>query len=242
VTASLLVPSGEETVRVTGVFPTLRGETGIVFVGSRRVDFPTDLERFLLQAAVGQAAVSVHVARLLARERAARAEAEAAVHSRNAFLATLSHDLRTPLTAISECAAHAIAYAADPRPSRTRPEEAATHVGAEPAPASAIAPPTVALARLTLRESEVLGLLAQGLTNKEIGAALWLSDRTVERHITGLYRKIGAQRRTEATAFALRHGLSGPEPADHPSLPLHGAGFPPRKLGGLPEDDAFLRA
>jgi DNA-binding NarL/FixJ family response regulator len=53
----------------------------------------------------------------------------------------------------------------------------------------------------------VLGLLAQGLTNKEIATVLWLSDRTVERHITGLYRKIGAQRRAEATAFALHHGL-----------------------------------
>jgi DNA-binding NarL/FixJ family response regulator len=50
-------------------------------------------------------------------------------------------------------------------------------------------------------------LLAEGLSNKEIAAELWLSDRTVERHITGLYRKIGAQRRTEATAFAVRHGL-----------------------------------
>jgi DNA-binding NarL/FixJ family response regulator len=60
---------------------------------------------------------------------------------------------------------------------------------------------------LTRREAEVLGLLAQGLSNKEIAAVLWLSDRTIERHITGLYRKIGVERRTEATAFALRYGL-----------------------------------
>jgi DNA-binding CsgD family transcriptional regulator len=60
---------------------------------------------------------------------------------------------------------------------------------------------------LTRREAEVLGLLAQGLSNKEIAALLWLSERTVERHITGVYRKIGVERRSEATAFALRHGL-----------------------------------
>jgi DNA-binding CsgD family transcriptional regulator len=53
----------------------------------------------------------------------------------------------------------------------------------------------------------VLGLLAQGLSNKEIAGILWLSDRTVERHITGIYRKIGVERRGDATAFALRHGL-----------------------------------
>lgn len=45
----------------------------------------------------------------------------------------------------------------------------------------------------------------QGLSNKQIAAALWVSDRTVERHITGLYRKLGVQRRPEAIALALRH-------------------------------------
>jgi DNA-binding NarL/FixJ family response regulator len=45
------------------------------------------------------------------------------------------------------------------------------------------------------------------MSNKEIAGVLWLSDRTVERHITSLYRKIGVERRSEATSFALRHGL-----------------------------------
>jgi DNA-binding NarL/FixJ family response regulator len=64
-----------------------------------------------------------------------------------------------------------------------------------------------ALLPLSRRELEVLGLLAQGLSNKEIAGVMWLSDRTVERHITSLYRKIGVARRSEATAFALRHGV-----------------------------------
>jgi DNA-binding CsgD family transcriptional regulator len=61
--------------------------------------------------------------------------------------------------------------------------------------------------RLTAREAEVLGLLAAGKTNKEIAAQLILSPATVERHVANLYRKIGARRRAEATAYALNHGL-----------------------------------
>jgi DNA-binding CsgD family transcriptional regulator len=68
-------------------------------------------------------------------------------------------------------------------------------------------------AGLTRREAEVLGLLAAGHSNKEIAAELFLSERTVERHITSLYRKIGTHRRTEAMAFALRHGLADVEEA-----------------------------
>ena len=63
-------------------------------------------------------------------------------------------------------------------------------------------------AGLTRREAQVLGLLAAGRSNKEIAAELFLSERTVERHITNVYRKIGTHRRTEAMAFALRHGLA----------------------------------
>ena len=61
--------------------------------------------------------------------------------------------------------------------------------------------------RLTAREAEVLALLAAGRTNKEIAAQLVLSPATVERHVANLYRKIGARRRAEATAYALHHGL-----------------------------------
>jgi DNA-binding CsgD family transcriptional regulator len=68
-------------------------------------------------------------------------------------------------------------------------------------------------AGLTRREAEVLGLLAAGNSNKEIAAELFLSERTVERHITTVYRKIGTRRRTEAMAFALRHGLADVEEA-----------------------------
>jgi predicted ATPase/DNA-binding NarL/FixJ family response regulator len=61
---------------------------------------------------------------------------------------------------------------------------------------------------LTHREIEVLRLIACGQTNKEIAGTLVLSERTVERHITNLYAKIGARGRADATTYALRHDLS----------------------------------
>jgi predicted ATPase/DNA-binding NarL/FixJ family response regulator len=67
---------------------------------------------------------------------------------------------------------------------------------------------SAAPASLSPREAEILGLVAAGRTNREIADALYLSVRTVERHVTNLYAKIGARGRADATAFALRHGLA----------------------------------
>jgi predicted ATPase/DNA-binding CsgD family transcriptional regulator len=66
---------------------------------------------------------------------------------------------------------------------------------------------------LTVREVEVLRLLAAGDTNKEIAARLVLSVATVERHIANVYVKIGARGRAEATAFAISGGLLQPPPS-----------------------------
>ncbi|HEU5422803.1 MAG TPA: LuxR C-terminal-related transcriptional regulator, partial [Nitrolancea sp.] len=63
-------------------------------------------------------------------------------------------------------------------------------------------------ANLTPREMEVLRLLAAGRSNREMAAALSLSARTVERHITNLYRKLDVRGRAQATAFALHHHLT----------------------------------
>jgi DNA-binding CsgD family transcriptional regulator len=61
---------------------------------------------------------------------------------------------------------------------------------------------------LTARETEVLRLVAGGMTNRELAATLFVSENTVERHLLNIYRKIGVRRRAEATAYALRHGLA----------------------------------
>lgn len=62
-------------------------------------------------------------------------------------------------------------------------------------------------APLTARETEVLSLLAGGKTSREIAAELSLSVRTVGRHITNIYAKIGAHTRADATAYAIRHSI-----------------------------------
>jgi pimeloyl-ACP methyl ester carboxylesterase/DNA-binding CsgD family transcriptional regulator len=72
----------------------------------------------------------------------------------------------------------------------------------------AMAPPlTSQRTVLSPRETEVLRLIAAGRSNQQIADALVLSLRTVERHITNLYGKIGAHGKADATAYALRHGV-----------------------------------
>jgi DNA-binding CsgD family transcriptional regulator len=66
-------------------------------------------------------------------------------------------------------------------------------------------------AGLTPREIEVLGLLARGLSNKEIARRLFISPKTVGNHVEHIYAKIGASSRARASLFAMQHGLL-PEP------------------------------
>ncbi|NCF69859.1 MAG: hypothetical protein GWP61_28270 [Chloroflexi bacterium] len=62
-------------------------------------------------------------------------------------------------------------------------------------------------AALTSREQEVLKLLAQGFTNKDIAQTLFLSVRTVEAHLRNVYSKLGVSSRTEAAIWAVNHGF-----------------------------------
>lgn len=63
---------------------------------------------------------------------------------------------------------------------------------------------------LTEREIEVLGCLAGGRSNKEIAAALFISDKTVQRHLSNIFTKLGLTSRTAATAYAYEHRLAAP--------------------------------
>jgi ATP/maltotriose-dependent transcriptional regulator MalT len=60
---------------------------------------------------------------------------------------------------------------------------------------------------LTARELEVLGHLADGLSNKAIASRLGISDETVKFHLSAIFGKLGASNRTDAVRQAVRRGL-----------------------------------
>jgi DNA-binding CsgD family transcriptional regulator len=60
---------------------------------------------------------------------------------------------------------------------------------------------------LTTREIQVLALVAAGKTNRVIAAELFLSEKTVERHVSNILAKLGAGSRTAAAAYAFEHGI-----------------------------------
>ena len=61
---------------------------------------------------------------------------------------------------------------------------------------------------LTAREREVLGLLATGTTNRAIARQLFLSEKTVARHVSNIFGKLGVASRAAATSYAYEHGLA----------------------------------
>jgi DNA-binding NarL/FixJ family response regulator len=80
---------------------------------------------------------------------------------------------------------------------------------ADPGPA---APPTTDADRLglTAREREVLALVAAGRTNRQIGEALFISEKTAGVHVSNILGKLGVASRGEAAAVAHQLGLTGP--------------------------------
>ena len=65
----------------------------------------------------------------------------------------------------------------------------------------------IAALGITPRELEVLNLIAEGLSNKEMAARLFVSENTVKTHASRVFDKLGASRRTQAVQFAKSQGL-----------------------------------
>ena len=66
---------------------------------------------------------------------------------------------------------------------------------------------------LTAREREVLGLIAHGLSNKEIAQSLSIGEKTVKTHVSNILAKLGVQSRTQAVLQAMRAGIIPPATA-----------------------------
>ena len=66
------------------------------------------------------------------------------------------------------------------------------------------------LADLTAQERRILLLVAEGKTNKEIAAEIFLSDKTVKNYVSSILSKMNLQRRTQAAAFVAKHHLGEP--------------------------------
>lgn len=83
---------------------------------------------------------------------------------------------------------------------------------ADPAESTAVTPE---LASLSPRERDILALIGDGLTNREIGKRLYLSEKTVKNHISRLLAKLGVQRRVQAAVLAshLEQPTRGERPA-----------------------------
>ncbi len=69
---------------------------------------------------------------------------------------------------------------------------------------------------LSQREMEVLRLVAQGLSNEEIAAQLFIGERTARTHVSNILRKLHLANRTQAALYALREGLARLDDPDHP--------------------------
>ena len=115
-------------------------------------------------------------------------------------MARVDAEAAAALVGVTEARAAAPSATLRPVPSGTAGAAAGPDRPSRPAAAAA----------LTARELAILPLLARGLTNREVGERLHISQHTAANHLRSILLKTGCANRTEAAAWALRHGLADP--------------------------------
>ena len=142
------------------------------------------------------------------RVRGARRAVSRRVRAAGAARGDAARGRRAPAPLRALAAAHAVASALGARPLREAAEALARRARLEPAAAAAAAaPPEDDGAGLTARELEVLRLLADGLTNREIAGRLFISQKTVGAHMAHIYGKLDVHSRVEAAGRAQQLGV-----------------------------------
>jgi predicted ATPase/DNA-binding CsgD family transcriptional regulator len=151
--------------------------------------------------------------RYLAAARSAMGDAAFAAARESGRAMTLHQAIDYALSITATAPSHA----ATPHPGREAPVRDPAHVriikGArEQAHTGSVAPgPETAAGSLTAREREVARLVARGLTNREIAAALVVTERTAETHVQNILNKLSFNSRAQVAAWAVRQGLAAPD-------------------------------
>jgi DNA-binding NarL/FixJ family response regulator len=92
--------------------------------------------------------------------------------------------------------------------------------GSAPPSSDSVGPEQDDTVDLTRREREILALVAEGHSNRELARMLWVTEQTVKFHLSNIYRKLEVANRTEASRWAHQHGLVGRPEAGESAVSL----------------------
>ncbi|SSC24451.1 LuxR family transcriptional regulator, partial [Klenkia terrae] len=199
-TADRWVQTGERLAELADEAQAVFAEhVGPVLWEGRAWALRLDAERGRLHGRVDPAAWAAVVAAFDGRDVHERARSRA----REAEALLAAGDREAALDAARD--AHAVAQQLGARPLRARVEALARRGRLDLGlPGVRVADPA---AVFTPREAEVLALVARGMTNRQVGAALYISEKTASVHLSRVLAKLGASGRTEAVAIAAERGL-----------------------------------